>query len=109
VRHRQLFDRTARLFGECDRALEVEPRQQQGKFLAAIAGDYQGLVERDERERLADRAQAGVALHMSVAIIEQLSLLAVFTNPLRQNAFQLSVQETIATIALLACNCALPH
>ena len=72
VRHQSLFDRTARLFRERDRMLDIEPRQQQGEFLAAIPGDDQSLIEGDQRQSLADRTQAGVALHVAIAIIEQL-------------------------------------
>jgi hypothetical protein len=65
----QVFDGLARLFGEGGGALEVEARQQQGEFLAAVTGNQDSLLQGDQRQCLADRAQAGVAPDMAVTIV----------------------------------------
>ena len=77
VRHQQLFDRTARFFGKRNRMLDIEPRQQQGEFLAAIPGNDQSLVERDKRQGFADRPQTGVTLDVAIAIVEKLEVIDV--------------------------------
>src|SRR5207237_797934 len=51
--------------------------QQQHEFLAAVARREVGLVARRERERLADHAQALVALKVAVAVVEQLEMVDV--------------------------------
>ena len=73
----QVFDGIARLFGKGGRALEVEARQQQGEFLAAVTGDEHSLLQGDQRQCLADRAQAGVAPDMAVTVVEQLEMIDI--------------------------------
>ena len=73
----QVFDRLARLVGKRSRALDIEARQQQREFLAAVAGDEHGLFQRDERQGLADGAQTGVAGDMAVAVVEQLEMIDI--------------------------------
>ena len=55
----------------------IEPRQQQGEFLAAIPGNDQSLVECDQRQGFADRPQTGVALDVAITIIEQLEVIDI--------------------------------
>src|SRR6516225_8052605 len=57
--------------------LDIEPRQQQGEFLAAIPGNDQSLVECDQRQGFADRPQTGVALDVAITIIEQLEVIDI--------------------------------
>jgi hypothetical protein len=57
--------------------LFIKPRQQQRKLFTAIAGYGQLLLKGDVRQGLADRAQTGVALHMAVAIVEQLEVVDI--------------------------------
>ena len=53
------------------------PGKKQREFLAAITGDKHGLFERDQRQRLADRAQAGIAGDVAVTIVEQLEVIDI--------------------------------
>ncbi len=57
--------------------VKIETRQQQGEFFAAIAGDQHRLFQRDERQGLADRAQAGVAGDVAVTVVVELEMIDI--------------------------------
>ena len=73
----QVFDRLARLVGKLGRAFEIEPRQQQRELFAAVAGDQHRFFKRHQRQRLADRTQAGIAGDVTVTVVEQLEVIDI--------------------------------
>ena len=56
---------------------EVDAGQQQRKFLAAIARDQHGVFQRDDGQRFADPAQAGVAHDVAIVVVEQLEMIDI--------------------------------
>ena len=73
----ELLDRPARLLGERGDPRQIEAGQQQGEFFAAIAGDEHGVLERDQRQRFADCAQAGIACDVAIAVVVQLEMIDI--------------------------------
>ena len=73
----QVLDRAAGLVGKRGRPRDVAAGEQQGEFLAAVTGDEDGILQSDERQGLADGAQAGVAADMAVTVVEQLEMIDI--------------------------------
>ena len=83
----QVFDRLARILGNRFGPFEVEAGHQQRELFAAIAGDQYRLFQRHQRQRLADRTQAGIAGDMAIAVVEQLEVIDINHHQRQRRAF----------------------